>query len=74
MSGRQHTTEQPSNQAQMSEKKENGVGDAFMKGAAKEAGEQTVSYGAENGEESYNKAKAEAQGLWAKYCGCFGSA
>ncbi|KAG6808571.1 hypothetical protein H0H92_003675 [Tricholoma furcatifolium] len=43
--------------------------------AAKNAGKQTTDYlQSQNGQEAIDDAKAEAEGLWAKYCGCFSSA
>ncbi|GLB39861.1 hypothetical protein LshimejAT787_0703710 [Lyophyllum shimeji] len=51
------------------------MGSEYLKGAAKEGGKQTVEYTqTEEGEQQIQDAKAQAEGLWAKYCGCFASA
>ncbi|KAF8653685.1 hypothetical protein AX16_003835 [Volvariella volvacea WC 439] len=71
-------TQQPGAQAPMSVAKpaENTlmreVGEEFAKGAAEEGGKHAVQYGVENGSQTADDAKAQAQGLWAKYCGCLG--
>ncbi|KAF8065198.1 hypothetical protein FPV67DRAFT_1671476 [Lyophyllum atratum] len=55
------------------------MGSEYVKSAAKEGakegGEQTVEYTqTEEGQQHIDDAKAQAEGLWAKYCGCFASA
>jgi len=55
----------------------------YSEGAAKEAGKQTTEYVAQNpdtqvqlneaeqkAQQGYEDAKAQAQGMWAKYCSC----
>ncbi|PFH53427.1 hypothetical protein AMATHDRAFT_1093 [Amanita thiersii Skay4041] len=44
----------------------------FASGAAEEAGKQVVQQTADGGDvnQQMDDAKAQAQGLWAKYCGC----
>ncbi|THH07205.1 hypothetical protein EW145_g3549 [Phellinidium pouzarii] len=48
-------------------------GEKYADGAMDQAGSQTVQYLAQNGPQDLNDAKAEAEGLWAKYCSCFSS-
>ncbi|RDB23840.1 hypothetical protein Hypma_009492 [Hypsizygus marmoreus] len=74
-------THQPNGKPQMSAKPSEGnlakdVGGEFLKGVAEEGGEQTVKYTTETeeGQQHLEDAKTQAQGLWAKYCGCFASA
>ncbi|KAG5725190.1 hypothetical protein E4T56_gene10203 [Termitomyces sp. T112] len=71
------THHQPTGKKVMSVAKD--MGDDYMKGvgeeAARTAGEKTVEYTqTDEGQQKIDDAKAEAQGLWAKYCSCFASA
>ncbi|KIM82533.1 hypothetical protein PILCRDRAFT_820392 [Piloderma croceum F 1598] len=78
--------QQPSASHQMSHKPTEGLVSSYSQGAAKEAGKETVKYVAENpmtqqqlsdaeakAQQGYEDAKQQAQGMWAKYCGCLGS-
>jgi len=60
--------------------------DAYTKGAAKQAGKETVKYVSENpdaqqqladaeakAQQDLDDAKQQAQGMWVKYCGCLGA-
>ncbi|KIM36146.1 hypothetical protein M413DRAFT_449351 [Hebeloma cylindrosporum] len=57
------------------------AGTEYVKGLAKEGGKETAAYEAEHGQQQVqdaqqqvDDAKAQAQGMWAKYCGCLSGA
>ncbi|KAF8639213.1 hypothetical protein AX17_001698 [Amanita inopinata Kibby_2008] len=79
------TNQQPTARPPMSSNPEGhdsmvkGLGKQFSEGAAKEAGKEAVQHATDPGvtdqvNHQMDDAKAQAQGLWAKYCGCFSSA
>ncbi|KAF8153244.1 hypothetical protein B0H34DRAFT_800468 [Crassisporium funariophilum] len=57
------------------------AGTNYVKGLAKEGGKETANYESDNGQDQMgdgqqhlDDAKAQAQGMWTKYCGCLSGA
>jgi len=78
---------QPAAHHEMSHKPKEGFVEKYSEKAAEEAGKETVKYLKKNGppseqqiddaeakaQQEYDNAKQQAEGMWAKYCGCLSS-
>jgi len=70
-----HSQQPSGNEGMSANKLVKDLGTEYAKGAAKEQGKDaTEYYNSDEGQQHVEDAKAQAQGLWAKYCGCLGSA
>ncbi|ESK83886.1 hypothetical protein Moror_7597 [Moniliophthora roreri MCA 2997] len=78
-----HTQAQPSAKPPMNDRPDLGrlASEKYVEKVAEGAADKTVEYATEDpqqradeAQQRIDEAKEQARGMWAKYCGCFGSA